>query len=71
VALGLNHYPMSRAQDMTLIVPIKMTAGKTVAMYAECLRVGKGNASVARWHSTQCIVINFKDIAAPAQFLPS
>ena len=42
-ALGLTLYPMSHgghdAYDANGDVQIKMTAGKTVAMYAECLRL--------------------------------
>jgi hypothetical protein len=42
-ALGLTLYPMSRpghdAFDANGDVQIKMTAGKSVAMYAECLRL--------------------------------
>lgn len=42
-ALGLTLYPMSRAghdaYDANGDVQIKMTAGKSVAMYAECVRL--------------------------------
>jgi hypothetical protein len=42
-ALGLTLYPMSRAEhdayDAKGDVQIKMTAGKSVAMYTECVRL--------------------------------
>lgn len=42
-ALGLTLYPMSRAghdaYDANGDVQIKMTAGKSVSMYAECVRL--------------------------------